>query len=601
MVINKISKKNTRRKNTRRNNTRRKNTRRKNTRRKNTRRNNTRRKNTRRKNIRYTNSKRYTRKRNASKIKGGALKFWKKSADKSQTPSRSSGPTLNTHLYKVLKSIDVSKLIDKAVAHNSRVEEHLSRYFDNIKKTDGVKLIEEIKEGIRRVPNNDKVKLTYSNIDYFKKKKGLSDKEIKIIQNKTIIRALVDIINVGRLEKLPEIYVRHVDRAARVAYDTRINGTGGVLEEFYKLYLTTIMLDKWRFFLLLSEKLQVTIAKFPNLSDVELSDEYIKTVSEYYCSTDNNVNILGDTDHLNNLKTQTDGNILIDNISNNLEKIFEFLSRNSAWYCIDYQLAGLDEYIIIEEILIHLGGNPKSNIYDWIESSKACNNNHQLSFDQGRLQLKRDGKHYTIATRLLFNEVGNASKYIKLWNKATSSSAPDKHITDEEIQVLFTAVKATKDISVIIADIKEYKKDKKDNQDNQGGEFYEWLANSKLYNNKALIRDYPDSIIIEMDKFYIHKTLLTLVAPLEYWNIVSDIEEYLVKNPEGNFYDWLANSELYDNQGLLDDFHDSLRTVAATVALELLTQSNIDNWNSIVPTDKHTSTLIPKPEGQAEG
>lgn len=61
MVINKISKKNTRRKNTRRN-----------TRRKNTRRKNSRRKHTRRKNIRYTNSNRYTRKRNAIKIKGGS-------------------------------------------------------------------------------------------------------------------------------------------------------------------------------------------------------------------------------------------------------------------------------------------------------------------------------------------------------------------------------------------------------------------------------------------------------------------------------------------------------------------------------------------------
>ena len=104
-----------------------------------------------------------------------------------------------------------------------------------------------------------------------------------------------------------------------------------------------------------------------------------------------------------------------------------------------------------------------------------------------------------------------------------------------------------------------------------------------------------------MDEFYmIHKTLITLVAPSEYWNIVSDIEGYLGNYPEANFYDWLANSELYGNQGLQDDqgvvdnFHDSLTTPSGNIALELLTQSNIDIWNTV--PSKPTNKLVPDPE-----
>lgn len=72
------------------------------------------------------------------------------------------------------------------------------------------------------------------------------------------------------------------------------------------------------------------------------------------------------------------------------------------------------------------------------------------------------------------------------------------------------------------------------------------------------------------------------------------------KKPETNFYDWLAHSKLYGNQELLGNFHDSLRTAYGNIALELLTQSNIDIRNTVVPS-KPINKLVPDPEGHYPG
>ena len=175
-------------------------------------------------------------------------------------------------------------------------------------------------------------------------------------------------------------------------------------------------------------KLKPTIIKFPYLITSEaISDEDKQKVHDYYCSLDNNVNIITDMAYFYTTGNET--SIIVSN----LQQIQTYIINKDVECITRAQERWSVEGDIINETHKLLEANPSTfNLYDWIDKNEYFQNNQGGNTDE-TLTFTHNSKSYTIAIRLL------SERYIDMWNSAVATTdtatdtATDRHITLQQV------------------------------------------------------------------------------------------------------------------------------------------------------------------------